>query len=648
MGNKGFLKFISVALAATVLTACGGGDVQFGGTGTGTGAGGGGTAAPASVKLIANAAQLPSSATTSTAVGAVTLTAIVKDAKNNLLSGVPVTFSSKSSSTGCGSGGAVTGGGATDAGGTVSSTLTTAGDQANQIITVTVTAGSQHDSLDVPVVGTHLQVTGSSGLGLGGTAIYSVSLLDSSNNGIGNQKVTISSALNNGLSASFVTTNSSGQGQVTYTATHGGADTLSFSAACATSAQLPIQVSNISLGFTTPDPSNPVATKVAFDNRSTLIVKLQGVSPLIGQTIKFSTTRGTFLANVVSPSGFVAGGTVAQGSVTTDASGVATIDLKQPTGPNGVGTAIITATTGTGTTSASATAQVDIVSTVPAGLIVQSLQSVVQANGSTPVSAVLRDANDNPVEGQTINFTLSGIGNLSAGSGVTDSQGTALVTYTAPATTSGTNNISVNGVATVGAVTLTDSTSFTVGGKALNIVLAPGNKLSSKDDTEDQMPYSVIVQDSAGFPVQNAIVNLTLSSAAYEKGKYTYDTTAWVQHPTVACPNEDVNLNGILDSGEDTNGNHVLDPGGVATVSPTTIVLDSTGSGLVQITYPKDHASWVAVTLTATVQVAGSEGVKSATFPLLGLDADYSVGPTIAIPGRLSPYGTASSCSIAD
>ena len=63
--------------------------------------------------------------------------------------------------------------------------------------------------------------------------------------------------------------------------------------------------------------------------------------------------------------------------------------------------------------------------------------------------------------------------------------------------------------------------------------------------------------------------------------------------------------------------------------------------------YPKDHADWVAVRLTATATVQGSQSSTSVDFWLPGAAADYT-SPTTSPPGPVSPYGQANTCSDAN
>jgi hypothetical protein len=104
-----------------------------------------------------------------------------------------------------------------------------------------------------------------------------------------------------------------------------------------------------------------------------------------------------------------------------------------------------------------------------------------------------------------------------------------------------------------------------------------------------------------------------------------------------------VNLNGVLDPGEDFNGNGKLDPGEVAVTTAGTVTTAADGSATFSVEYPEDHAAWVVVNLTATANVQGTQASTNSTFQLPMLSSYVTAAPA-AIPGQISPYGTANSC----
>jgi hypothetical protein len=162
--------------------------------------------------------------------------------------------------------------------------------------------------------------------------------------------------------------------------------------------------------------------------------------------------------------------------------------------------------------------------------------------------------------------------------------------------------------------------------------------------------YVAVVTDAAGNAVVGTTVRFALRPGRYSKGFYTFDivTNLWFQTVTVACPNEDLNFNGILDGpptvpvSEDDNvigignGNGSLDPGNVATVTATALT-DASGVAIAKITYAKDHATWVEDILEARTGVVGNDPPALVTFILPGAAPDY-IGLTVP-PGVVSPYG---------
>ncbi len=132
--------FLSVLLAG-LLTACGGGsDDAFGGGTPGTPGGGGNTPTIAAITVTTSAPTILSDGSNSA-----TITALVRDATNNLIAGVPVTFTANS-------GGVAVTRATTDASGSATATLSTAGDPTLRTITVTAAAGGMNATVNVQVV----------------------------------------------------------------------------------------------------------------------------------------------------------------------------------------------------------------------------------------------------------------------------------------------------------------------------------------------------------------------------------------------------------------------------------------------------------------------------------------------------------------
>ena len=595
-----------------------------------------------------------------------TITAVVRGASNNFITGAVVNFAATAG------GGLTVTQGTTNASGTATATLSAVADPNNPVIsTITVTASSGPYSavpLPVAVTGTTLSVTGPPSLVIGSTGSYLVTLVNSSGTGIANANVTLASAAGNTLSAKTGVTNSQGQIPFTVTATKSGSDTITVKVTDATGnsreANQAITVSSQSFEFTTPAAGTTVNVKLNAVQTLTVTLSNNLVGEA-GQTVNFAATRGTLSA----------------GSAVTNAAGQATVQISSTV----AGPSVVTASVG----SLSAPLNIDLIATTPATVDLQASPATIATQGQSVLTAVVRDANDNLVQGQTVDFATVGDttgGTLSVASALTDSQGVAQTVYTASTTPSGTSGVEIT--ATVAGTGIVGTTNITVGGITVFLSMGTGNQISENaDKTQFLIPYTIEALDAAGNPVSGVSITLKVYALAYGKGYYYPGTTEWTQTNATAglpdnaplfCPNEDdtsayapARFNGVLDPGEDGcklvggvqvdndtglpvvspyscnaygNGNGRLDPGGTAVAVPGTLVSAADGSGNFNVVYPEDQALWVTVQLVATASVQGTSNTAISTFELPIL-ASYLTTLTSSPPGQISPYGQAGVCT---
>jgi hypothetical protein len=562
------------------------------------------------ITLSTDLPQIPSDSSKSA-----TITALVRDANNQVLSGVTVGFAGTS-------GGLTVTQGTTDANGRATATLNAATDPTNRRITVTATAGAANATINVDVIGTKLTVTGPANLVQGTQGTYTASLTDSGGKGISGATVNLTSSAGNTLTPATLTTDVTGQKTFQLTATNGGADTIT-AAALGQQAQQSVAVSSQSFTLTAPAAN----VKVNIGAVQNITVNWQsGGAPVVGQTVSFTSTRGT----------------LSSGAAITDASGNVTVTISSTQS----GPAVITAT-GTGV---SAQANIDFVATNPATVVLQASPSTVAIQGQSTITAVVRDASNNLVEGVVVSFTLTDItgGSLSVASAPTNNQGRAQTVYTASSTTSSKNGVTVT-ASTSGATSGTAQ--LTVAGQTEFLSLGTGNSINIENNAQYSVDYAVQAIDSAGNAVANSNVTLNVESISYLKGARVWNGSDWVVVPSFSgspaeteCLSEDINHDGIYVAANDYNGNGKLDPGLVASVSPGAVVTDTSGSALVKVIYPKDHADYVKVTLTATSTVQGTQASTSSTFWLPVAAADVN-DKSKAPPGPVSPYGTATTCA---
>ena len=143
------LKLWLLAAVTLALCACSGSDntiVKPPGSSTGTGS-------AATLTLLTSNPQIPSDGSASA-----TITALVRDATNNVVPGQSVVFTATSGAL------VVSQPSTTDENGVLTATLSTAGDPTNRTITVTGMSGNAQSTITVNVIGTALALNGPTSL----------------------------------------------------------------------------------------------------------------------------------------------------------------------------------------------------------------------------------------------------------------------------------------------------------------------------------------------------------------------------------------------------------------------------------------------------------------------------------------------------
>lgn len=594
---------------AVALSACGGGDSEDAFQTPGTG--GGATNGVTQLQVLTSSPQLSADGSDT-----VTITALALNAQNQYVAGANVLFSADSGAL------AVTSGTtAADAGATA--TLSPGSDPSSRTITVTAQVGTVTATVPVSVTGTRLTLDGPDAVGLNQSGTYTVTLTNASGTALGGRPVTVTSARSNTLNPSSLTTNGSGTATFNLTVANTGNDTLTVTALGETASKV-VTVSSDSFAFIAPAANAEVAINTP--TPVTIRWTVNGVVQ-VGQNVNFATTRGT-----VTPA-----------SILTNAQGEATVSLSSAS----AGGAVVSANSLTG----SATRAVEFVATSAATLDLQpSLFTIGTTTGSgsgnsntSTLTATVRDAAGNLVKGKTVTFSLQDVtgGTLSTPTAVTDSQGSAKSVYTAGPVTSAANGVIIT--ATVqGTPAATDTAALTVAGGQVFISLGTGNEIEEFTTAQYRLEYAIQVTDSTGNGVANVPLSVTVKSERYGKGVRAYDDVAeaWGFGAGFAlCLDEDANLNGVLDAGEDFNTSGFLEAGNIATVTPGNVTTDANGFATIYVVYPQEYAYWLSVRLTARTSVQGTEYERTARFTVPGSEDDFG-SETSNPPGPVSPFGT--------
>jgi hypothetical protein len=608
------LKIWLLAAATLALCACSGSDntlVSPPGSTTGTGS-------AATLALLTSSPQIPSDGSASA-----TITALVRDATNNVVPGQSVLFTATSGAL------VVAQPSTTDDNGLLTATLSTAGDPTNRAITINATSGTATTAITVNVVGTALTLNGPTSLPTGSTGKYNVVLTSASGAGIPNKSVTITSSKANGISQTPIFTDASGGASFNLTANNNGVDTLTASA-LGIATPISVNVSADAFAYTAPAAN----TEVALGAAVTVTVNWKkNNAPVANSPIAFSTTRGT----------------LNMGSANTNASGDATVTV---TATN-AGPGVVTATNSDGT---SVQLDIEFVAITPASLDLQASPFTISTNGQSALTATVRDAANNFVKNQTVNFVLTDVsgGSLSVAQAVTNSQGQAKTFYNASNSTSAANGVRVD--ATVQGTAVTDSALITVAQRQVFVSFGTGNEIEEPNQAQYRTQWVVQVTDSQGNGVSGADVQLSILSTRFWEGQRQFVTGAWRTRPgteampLAGCLDEDVNHNGVLDPGEDIYPDGKIEAGNILSVapdsgtSPNTVTTDKNGFGLFWVYYPQEYAEWLEVALTAQLTVQGTEFTETTKFVPPGSAPDFTTA-TNKPPGEFSPFGFDGVCA---
>ncbi len=645
----------SLALAAAValaLAGCGGSGAGAGGPGT-TAQPGGGTEA-GSISVGATSVSIGSDSATP-----VDILAAVKSLGNVGLAGQTVQFSTTDP-------GAVlsVADPKTDASGVATATLRVTDPTARSIV-VNAATGTIQGSVSVKVVGTTLTLSGQNIMAFNTRTPYVVSVRNASNVGIAGVPVQLRSAQGNGVaeaSAGSGTTDATGQAKFTVDGRVAGADTLTATALGVTQTT-EVSVSGDVAAFDSPAPAAEVIVNQAVD----VVVRfLSNGQPLAGSPVQITATRGTLAAT----------------SGTTDASGYFRTTLSSPQ----AGRATISALAGSGTANS---VDFEFVSRLASSMDIQASPTTIPTNpsgsssNSSELIAKVRDTAGNPVKGIRVDFSAvqdpSG-GSISPAFAMTNSAGIASTAFIAGPNPSGQNQVVLTSRIPGGAIAAGQPAYLTTVADAISVRMNTGNKVTTSGvgETTYEMPFAVVVSDAAGNPVVGAKVTTSYQPVGFYKGSYVVRGTAWgapdpddtwaqawnspADKPAEFCLSEDGRVgtidgapafiagNGVLDPGEDLDGDGVLEPSNVASVYVVTEggKTDSSGFADLVIKYPRGFANWTVIDLQVTI--TATSGTEVRTNRQIRLPAVVSdLGIQTSPPGGIdSPFGRVLSCTSRD
>ncbi len=374
----------------------------------------------------------------------------------------------------------------------------------------------------------------------------------------------------------------------------------------------------------------------------------------VSVSVKVTNVNGAGIANMDVA---LAGTLGFSGTVKTDASGVATAELvAAPTQPGNYTLEVtssgvsekrdvqVVGATG-GVPDAVGTISAASLSITPNTIAPNSAGSTTSRAG---IKALFQNASNQAIRNVRVRFEIVGPG-LGAGELITSGTGTVYTDVNGIANAdyvSGTRSSPTNGVViracygntdaeiANGACPYSRTATLTVATVPLSITLGSNNEMSKGANNLTYIKkFDVAVADAAGLAVSEASISASVDLVAYGKGKFA-------QEPQVFCANEDSNRNGLLDAGEDKNGDGALTPrkADIVVSYVGSRVTGTNGRATIQIEYPQNVATWLEYRVKVTTTVAGSEGTVERTFFTGFIEGDEDNGSFL-----ISPYGVTTS-----
>lgn len=463
-----------------------------------------------------------------------TITATALDQGNAVMSGIALSFSSSSGQL------IVPAGSTTDATGQIKATFSAGNDASNRTDTITVTGvGGISSQVAIAVSGTAVALTPKqTNLATGVATTMTVTLTDAGGAPITGQNIALASngtgsvtfSKNSVQTGETVTVTGNTPGAATVTATALNAQATApftvtpgnaFGFALPTSPQaLPslIYTCQVITSCTTSNPSTPIGTKA--------IVTIN--APSVNGSIQLSTTLGVF-ANPSNPF------STAQSVNLPVINGVATAEFTS----NKAGTATINALDLTGQNLSASTS---IVISPP---IQDAAKITVQATPSTVPVSIGGNANTTTIKARVTNSIGQPIGNAPvlftiinpAGGGETLTPSFAFTSTTAssglaigeakavfasgsvPSSQNPSSALQIKAEVVGQPAVPSAQTPVTISAIAASVTIGQSTKISAiNNDTAYQLPMSVQVSDSAGNPVNGAVVTLKVEPFAFSPG----------------------------------------------------------------------------------------------------------------------------------
>ena len=631
-------SFFLMALFA-LLSACGGG-------------GSGNSSTPVTPVTPVPTAAAISVSTSATSVASdnsstATITATVVNSSNAAVSGVTVTFSADSGFLSASSA-------VSDASGKATVTFSSGANATNRTATIVATASGQSSQVPVRITGSTLTVTATSNSLVVGASTSTLTVVAKNSAGavLPGQTITLTPSTSGivSLSAGTGVTDSSGTFTATVTPTTGGTVTITV-AGVGETRTIALTVTGASTAFQITSPvASTTATPATLN--TTIAFSVQAPSPTTSVT--FVTTLGSW-QNGSSVYTIAPTGGVATATLTSSSAGVANVQVFDTARQASISDTRVVSFTAACTAAAKVT--------------LQSSPSIVapSAGGTVSLSSLLATVTDisgNPVGGCPVAFRVvnaTGGGETVAPAvvltaavpGGASGLGQATTTFTSGSLPSGAAGVQIRAtvvqtsatVVATGTLPSGNDATVVIGGTAGSVTIGRSTVATdSGSGTLYILPMSVLVADSNGNPVTNAVVSLSAWPISFNVGGSICGGISGTYYF-----NEDANENLVRDPTE--TGARLFYPSGAVSTSvptlsqltppnsaagtlPATVTTNASGVATFNLTYTKSNAGYIIDRIRARTLVQGTETLSEIRFGLPYLASDAASPCSLAN----SPY----------
>lgn len=543
-----------------------------------------------------------------------TITATVIDTDNSVVEGAVVSFSA--------SGGQLSAGSATtnkDGQASVDFSCGTI-ERSNRVVTIEASVeGLGVRLIPIQVVGTTIDIDshGTTSLAIDGqnSDNLTVTVKDAGGLPIYNAAVSLSLASTSTGSVSFSPQSGNcgvdGTLGVSVKAVANGSATLNVSALGATSSIIYTVNSTVET-FAIQSPTDEI---VSLSTGETLTVKVFNPFPGDSNIVVFGTSFGSWGDGSSVFEVTLNGDKIASAELKSDLAGVATIQVFDKDTPSVTDILTVAFSAPSGTASI-----IDVQSDF--AIVAPSTDTV---KNEVRIVSTVKNSSGQIVGGAPVSFsiekTTGGGESIYPTIAFTDDYGVVNATFR-----SGSKSSSAEGVKVVASLVdfpaIRSSTDIVIGGTAASIALGRATHSTAiNSETAYRLPMSVLVVDSNGNPMANAVVSISSWPVMYSTGY----NCACDSGPTFLgdYENEDRNRDFILNTTfppEDqplsgppspNHGDGALTPSiSAAGTVPSTVTTDETGIAMFNLTYLKQYAWWTKVEIKASAIVMGPD-VKS-------------------------------------